>query len=305
MNKFKAKIILIGILVFGFLASNCQAVILYLEPKEGNFSKGDVFLVNLMVNTEKEKINAAKIELVFPPEKLEVVEIIKGNSIFSFWPEEPSFSNQKGLVSFIGGVPLGFEGEGKILSVAFKVNFSENETGFAEINFSENNQVLKNDGLGTETKIQTQKSVFALFSKPAGISKNEWEEIIKQDTIPPEPFEISVNKVSLIFDGQYFIAFQTIDQQTGIDHYEIKEGKKPWKRVQSPYLLEDQNLSSRILVKAVDKAGNERISELLPLFPKKPFYRTPQFWLILIFGLLISGSIIILLSKKFKKYLKK
>lgn len=289
------KIILI--LLFLFWAFKCQGAILYFEPSKGEYSKDDVFLVDLKINTEKEKINAAQIELVFPPEKLQVVAISQGGSIFALWPEPPSFSNEKGKISFVGGIPLGFEGEGKIVSIAFKVISSEKEISFAEVNFSENSQVLLNDGFGTKAKLQTQKSIFTLLSKKKEVPKNEWEEKLKEDKIPPEPFEIVLGKDPLIFEGKYFIAFQTIDLQTGIDHYEVKDGKRPWEIAQSPYLLKDQSLSSKILVKAVDKAGNERISELLPLFPKKPFYKTQKFWLILLIFIGVLMAIILIIQK--------
>lgn len=301
--KIKNLIIFGTILISIFLSSNTRAAILYLEPKENKYSNGDLFLVNLMIDTEGERINAAQIELNFPPDKLEAVEISKGGSIFSFWPEEPSFSNEAGKISLVGGIPRGFEGKGKIVSIVFKVIFSENESSFAEINFSEKNQVLLNDGLGTKTDLKFQKSVFTLFSKKGEIPKNEWEEELKKDKIPPEPFEIVLDKTPLIFEGKYFIAFQTVDHQTGIDHYEVKEGKKPWKKAQSPYLLEDQTLSSKISVKAVDKAGNERIVELGPIFPKKFLFKTPQIWLIIVISLLIIGFLFYFFLKKFKKRL--
>lgn len=302
-TKIKNFIIFGTILISIFWAFSAKAAILYLEPKEGSYSKGDVFLVNLMIDTERERINAAQIELLFPQEKLEVLEISKGNSIFVFWPTEPSFLNESGKISLIGGVPGGFEGKGKIISIAFRVIFSENESTFAEINFSEENQVFLNDKLGTKTETKTQKAVFTLFSKPSEILKDEWKEEIEKDKIPPEPFEITLGKDPLIFNGKYFIAFESRDFQTGIDHYEVKEGKREWRLAKSPYLLEDQTLSSKILVKAVDKAGNERISELPPIFPKKPAYKTPQFWLTIIIFLFPIGFLFYFLSKKLKKRL--
>ena len=38
----------------------------------------------------------------------------------------------------------------------------------------------------------------------------------------------------------------------------------PWKTVRSPYVLEDQSLSSTIRVRAIDKAGNEYVAVLVP-----------------------------------------
>lgn len=300
-KKFKNLIILKFILFFALFSLNAEATVLYFQPEKGEYFRGDVFLVNLIIDTERERINAAQIELTFPPDKLEIVDISKGNSIFSFWPQEPNFSNEIGKISLVGGVPLGFEGEGKIISIVFKAIFKEQETAFAEVNFTKNTQVLLNDGLGTPAQLQTKKSIFTLFSKEKETPKNEWLEEIKKDNTPPEPFEIKLAKDPLIFDNKYFIAFQTIDRESGIDHFEVKEGKRPWKVASSPYLLEDQTLSSKILVKAVDKAGNERISELLPPFPKKPIYKTYQFWVIIFLVLITTGFVVYFILKRKRK----
>ena len=93
------------------------------------------------------------------------------------------------------------------------------------------------------------------------------------DSTPPNDFLPKIGKDPSVFGGKYFLTFATTDETSGIDHYEISEtrGKRQeiWKKAESPYLLEDQSLQSKILVKAVDKAGNERIVQLQP--PKKPF----------------------------------
>ena len=128
------------------------------------------------------------------------------------------------------------------------------------------------------------------------------------DATPPEEFKPEIGQDPSIFEGKYFLSFATTDKTSGIDYYEVKEapkeilrlptgqGKRDWKRAESPYLLEDQYLKSKISVKAVDKAGNERISEIIP--PAKPF----PFWIIpvIIVGLVIIGWI----TKKylFKKH---
>ena len=75
----------------------------------------------------------------------------------------------------------------------------------------------------------------------------------------------------------YFLVFSGIDKQTGIDYYEVKEGQGNWKRAEFPYVLEDQTLQGIIEVRAVDKAGNERIAEYTPSqygLPSKHF----PFW---------------------------
>ena len=84
------------------------------------------------------------------------------------------------------------------------------------------------------------------------------------DATPPEEFELKIVPI----EGKNYLAFATTDKTSGVDHYEISETKREsqtsWEIGEIPYLLKDQNLRSVILVKAVDKAGNERIAKIIP-----------------------------------------
>lgn len=277
------------ILFFGFyiLADKASAAVLYLEPGENEYYQEDIFVVKVKLDTEEEKINAIKMELSFPPEILEVIDISRGDSILSLWPEEPLFSNEKGIVSFIGGIPQGFSGQSKLVSIPFRVISQFDSFVLAEIMFENNSLVLLNDGLGSKAETVFKGSVFNILPERAEIPRDEWKQEMEKDNILPEPFEIILARDPLIFEGKYFIAFSTIDLETGIDYYEIKEGDRPWKRDKSPYLLEDQTLQSIIKVKAVDKAGNERIAELMPPILPEPFYKSFFLWILTILTIIL------------------
>ena len=123
------------------------------------------------------------------------------------------------------------------------------------------------------------------------------------DTLPPEPFEITIGQNPSIFAGQYFLTFAAVDKTSGIDHFEILETRKSkgkWERGESPYLLKDQSLTSIIKVKAVDKAGNERIAEIVPSLNPFP-YRTR---ILVLTGMLILIGVggVWWLMRKFMKY---
>ena len=150
--------------------------------------------------------------------------------------------------------------------------------------------------MGTPAKLTIKGAVFTILPGIPEIPKKEWQEELEKDNIPPEPFEIEIHRTPEIFEGKYFITFFTFDKQTGLDYFEVKEGKRNWEKAESPYLLEDQDLKSIIKVKAVDKAGNERLAEYIP--PKKITWKDWLPWLILI---LIVASIIYWLWKIYTK----
>ena len=98
---------------------------------------------------------------------------------------------------------------------------------------------------------------------------NQWTDIVGADTTPPDDFAITVAHDANTFDGKFFIVFSTVDKQSGVHHYEVMEDdparlgfvygksvKSEWKTVTSPYLLADQTLESRVVVRAIDNAGN-------------------------------------------------
>lgn len=175
---------------------------------------------------------------------------------------------------------------------------TEKEKDIVEIRFLEDSQVFLNDGLGTEAKLTLKGAEFEIVEGVSSLA-DDWEKEVLEDKIPPEPFEILVSKDPKIFEGKYFIIFQTVDKQTGLDYYEVKEGKKEWQLAQSPYLLENQELSYIIKVRAVDKAGNERTVEYAPSY--RPLTKSPLFWAMIVlagFGLGIGYLVYRKLKRK-------
>jgi hypothetical protein len=301
----KFKIIIFSIFIFLFLPLVAKGAILYFEPSKGEYHLGDTFIVDLRIDTEEECINTVKAIISFPKDLLEAKDFSTGNSILSLWIESPKIDQKEGLISFVGGIPGGFcgplpgepEKPNLLGRIIFRVVSRDVSRSLAQIAFRNDSQVLLNDGFGTPAKLTLKKAIFTILPEKAEVPKEEWQEELTKDDIPPEPFEIKISQDPNIFGGKYFIVFSTTDKQTGIDHYEVKEGKRNWKRAESPYLLEDQSLKSIILVKAVDKAGNERIAEYIP--PKKPF----PYWIIIL--ILVGGGIGYWLYRKSKiKYQK-
>jgi len=283
-NKFLQ--IFIGILFSIFIPLGARAATLYLLPQSQIIHQGETFLIEVRLDTEGEEINAIEGNINLPLDLLEFIDFSKGESILSLWVKEPGISDN--LLSFIGGIPGGFKGEEKIGRIILKGKME----GKGEINFKEGSKVLLNDPLGTPAKLSTFGANFTILAEKLEAPRDQWLQELEKDKIPPEPFEIKIGKSPEVFEGKYFIAFSTIDKQTGIDHYEIKEGKRDWKRGESPYLLVDQSLRNKILVKALDKAGNERMAEIIP--PYKVTWKDIIPWIILavIIGLVIWRLII-------------
>jgi len=165
------------ILLFSLKA---EAAILYLAPETGTFQIGNTFSVSVKVNAQGTPINAGDGIINFSPDELEVVSISKSGSIFTLWPQEPTFSNTTGKIEFAGGSPQAFSGtSGQILTIVFR---GKRET-VAKVNFS-SGSILAADGKGTNVISEMKGGAYTLRAKetlpPA-------EEFIVQPGTPKAP----------------------------------------------------------------------------------------------------------------------
>jgi hypothetical protein len=299
------KLIILSLLLLSVFAisKGAEAAVLSLEPSGGSFGPNSIFKVKVMIYIPPEEcINAAQVEVDFPDNLLEVDDFSPGDSIFSLWIEKPSDGdfvkiNQTGKISFIGGLPGGYCGKAEeanlesgirnnylLGNIIFSVKKSTSSAE-AAIGFSSLSQAFLNTGSGIPAKLSFQNAYLKIDKNLTKI-QDEWQEELRLDKITPENFSLEIGRDEDIFGGNYFLAFSTVDKQTGIDHYEVLEMKpadfkavdgersflqkiedkamrRPvnlsWEKAVSPYLLKDQTLKSIIKVKAVDKAGNERV----------------------------------------------
>ncbi|MEA3344156.1 MAG: hypothetical protein U9Q16_00525 [Patescibacteria group bacterium] len=288
--KFK---IVIFIAVFLFSAPVAFASEIFLETRNSEIQIGDKFEVGFFLDTEDEDINAIEGKIVFPETLLNIKEIKDGNSIINFWIERPKISDKE--ILFSGIIPGGYSGKrGLIFSVVFQS--TQEGKGLIEIH---NIKVLLNDGKGTEAGVTTSNLQFVI-SKQAP----PYQPVIpeKEDVNMPEMFEPIVTSDPTVFDGKYFLVFATQDKGSGIDYYEVCEGKRKCVIVESPYLLQNQNLDEEIIIKAVDKNNNQRVV-VLPSQKIKPLYKNYVILAMLIIGMLIITYIIWrFLWKKRRKY---
>ena len=226
---------------------------------------GDLLELSLFLDTEGESINAVEGGVAIPAELFDLREIRDGNSMINFWLERPT-SESNGIILFSGIIPGGYIGQnGPLLSLLLEAK----KSGYATIRAS-HAKVFRNDGKG---------SSLTLTPRPITIYIGEGTPLQSAaklaDADPPEPFEPALAKTPDAYEGRVFVVFATQDKKSGIDHYEVQLGTagKPepgrWERTESPYILADEGFRGYVYVKAVDRAGNERIEQLSLRGPMK------------------------------------
>jgi hypothetical protein len=250
-----------------------SAAEIYFGTNEKEVGLEQSFEIGVFLNTAGESLNAVASTLTFPTENLSVSEIRDGNSIVNMWVERPiqGEGESASKISFSGIIPGGYVGNNGYL---FSIVFTSKKSGKATITSFEETMLL-NDGAGTITTATRAPISLSILSTPS-----EKSFIEPVDTIKPESFTPKITRDPNLFDNQYFIAFVADDKQSGIDHFEVKQGFfGKYETVESPYVLKDQSLRTRISVKAVDKADNARVETVSP---EHLGYKTAIFFSILI-----------------------
>ena len=264
-----------------------DAALLYFDPTTPNAYRGDSVVVTLRIDTDEgECINTVDATVHYD-ESVRAVDVSRGDSILSVWLEDPEIDESAHTISFVGGIPGGYcgriPGDPSFTNVLARFVFRSpglsvgSRSPSARIWVDDSAQVLLHDGLGTPAVVRLEDAVISLPASPGGETADPWREAIVADDVPPADFSITLTRDEVAFSRKYFIVFNSTDKQSGIDHFEVMEepfsefyrfswgrADAPWVRVESPYVLIDQSLNSTIRVKAIDKAGNERMATLVP-----------------------------------------
>lgn len=167
MNK-SFKIVMSAAVFFGlnlFLAGSVQAATLYMVPKIGDLKAGQDFTVEIMVNTGGDSFNAAQATIQFPKDLLQVTSIDNSASasIFNFWLEGPTFSNENGRIHFIGGTTNGISGRAIPL---LKINFQAKNSGEAPLQFTDS-AITAADGSGSNILTNMEVASFRIAAEAA------------------------------------------------------------------------------------------------------------------------------------------
>jgi len=143
-----------------------EAANLSLQPSAGTFVVGSTFNVQILLDTQDEAVNALDVELLYPPNLLQVVSPTVGTSIIGVWTTSPRFDNTNGILRLQGGIPEGITASrGLVSTVTFRVKGS----GRAALRFGNDSRVLLHDGRGTDVLESAQSGVYTFtLPPPAG-----------------------------------------------------------------------------------------------------------------------------------------
>ncbi len=154
------------LMVFGALPKTIEAAgaSLYLSPASGTFFVGSTFDVSVFVNTGAEDVNAVQVDLKFDPTKLQIASPTAGKSFIEVWVSQPNYSNTKGSMSFIGGVPT--PGINTSAGLVSTITFRAISQGETSVLFLDSSKVLRNDPEGTDILTSMGRGAYTLLIPP-------------------------------------------------------------------------------------------------------------------------------------------
>ncbi len=295
-----------------------QAATLRFDPPLRASVPGDVFVSTLRIDVSPgECINAVSVGIAYPADLFSLETVSRGESIFSLWLDQV-IDKSAGQIHFIGGIPGGYcgkavgdPGQSNIVAKVIFQYKGNQASSPATIAMLPDTEVDLNDGHGGRAALTTLPMTVTYAA--TSTSRNEWIGVVNDDTFPPEEFVPEIIKDVNNPKSPYYLVFDTTDKQSGVEHYEVLEedpnsfGFRLGSRIKakpapatSPYLLQDQTLSSRIVVRAYDNAGNMQ-EEIIPPKNYRSLLDTFSFSdYILPLILLIVSSIAVFMS--FKHY---
>lgn len=319
-----------------------HAATLHLDSSATEYGLGDQFGVDVRLDLGKDEecVNVAEVAIDFDSALLEAVDFSVGESILSLWIDRPatdnfSIINNERRIRFTGGVPGGYCGKvpgdqgvsNSLGKLVFRVVGTDQQAAslpITKITFDRATRILQNDGLGSEAALEFKD--LSLVVKPRLVKQaTDWERMKATDYSQPEAFSLELLKDPATYDGRYYLMFNTVDKQSGLDHYEVSEqrvitsiyqkiydgllsvlpGREQrnanWQVASAPYVLKDQKLNSTIRVKAVDKAGNQLVIERAP----ETWFKTEEIIVATAIFVLLLLGVAMLVLRLYKKFYQK
>ncbi len=150
-------------LIFSFWFCNVtNAATLYFLPSSNEIPDNESFMIEARIDTENQSINTIDAKIIYPKDVLEVMDISNGSSVVDLWPEAPKIKN--GEIAFVGGIPNGFVGDGKLFSIILTIS-DVVTTSDVNLSWSATSKILLNDGAGTEAAKKFLEGNYKIIAK--------------------------------------------------------------------------------------------------------------------------------------------
>lgn len=117
-----------------------------LEPAEARLGLGETAILKFSVDTEGQNVNLIDARLAFDPERLKILDVSRGASVFPFWLKEPVPDREIGLLRLVAGISHpGFTGNDGFVA---NITVQSLHQGLTALEVLEESGAYLNDGQG-------------------------------------------------------------------------------------------------------------------------------------------------------------
>lgn len=268
---FHFLIVLVMLAAAAALPSKARAAELFIDPQNPAVPVESEVEFTVRLDPQGQVINAIEGEITLPRGFI-AKKINDAGTFITLWTERPAQEGK--VIKFSGIIPGGYRGDlssewkGYRPGTVFSVVAAVRENGIFEMNFASTSRALLNDGKGTPAPLSLTGSHITV--RETGSTPQNAPVIY--DVRPPILSSVQVAEDSSVFSGKKYLIWSARDNESGIQGFEVAEIKSryfwpdiiSWKKAEMPYRLKDQNLTSLILVKAIDNAGNITVETIEP-----------------------------------------
>ena len=248
----KTKTLVCGVGIFVLVSYAHAAGVSFIAPAN-IVPVGSVFHIEVHLETGNDGINVVD-GIVDIPKGIHVTNIETGNSLLSLWPTPPTYEPAKRQIIFTGGVPNGLHAQTD--TILFRITAIPDQDGSYQF-VASSTHVYENDGAGTIISLSPSTVTVHASGVAQPSSQVSVPATPSPDLTPPIFAYVEIGRDLSLFNNEYYVTFQAHDAESGIDYYEVKEGLfGSYARANRYYVLQDQTLSTPLVIRAVDRAGN-------------------------------------------------
>jgi hypothetical protein len=263
-----------------FFTLQSEAVRIIIDSPKTTIDRGEEFYIDLLLDTEGKSFNGIEGNISFIGGDLSFIRALNVKSIMDLWIENPiikKYSINFSAISTYGfsGVIDPFNQDDKLPGLITRLFFKPSISGqvlFTTSNFF----VTQSDGSGTMVEIPPISFSVSVNEKEYIPEANEEVRISE-----PEIKAYIVQDINL-YNNKYVLIFQAKDNNFEIDKVLVKEGKRKWKEIESPYLLKDQNRSSLINIWAISYSG-QSVSITIDPLPDTSKIKSDNIYILILF----------------------
>jgi hypothetical protein len=179
-----------------FVAPRANAATIYTGSAYESVRAGESFVIDWMIDTAGEELNAVDLRIAYSDTTLKPVELSDGNSVISVWLKPPALQTN-GTIELTGGVPNGFMSKNAHI---VRTTFLAVKEGTAKIQILADSKLYRNDGTGSEALIKFSPLTFEVaaasaetISSPTHPYQTKWyaDKDVKISFSPKDGFDYS------------------------------------------------------------------------------------------------------------------